>query len=362
MIDTKTFMESLMQKGYENVISVPCSFLKYPINYAVNQGIYLPVCNEGEAVAIGAGMQLAGRKSVVFMQNSGLGNAVSPLSSLNYIFDIPCLMFIGYRGSDTDEPQHELMGQITEELLQSLRIRYEVLSEDTQQAIAQMEQADAYMEKEGRSFCLLVKRDRFSAVALESKAEESAQLIRSELLEVLAKTRDENTLIVTTTGFTSRELYQLADDDKNFYMVGSMGCASSIGLGLAIARPDKKVIVVEGDGAFLMRPSILPVISEQRPKNFLHVVLENETYESTGKQPIPEKAAPVLDLMKLTYEGNVQEITSPEGFENQIQAFLTQPSWGSLFGKIRSQSIDGLGRPKHTMREVAARFRKELAK
>ncbi|MEG0570745.1 MAG: hypothetical protein RR497_03770 [Oscillospiraceae bacterium] len=236
MINTTLFMEELIKTGYEKVLCVPCSFLKYPINYAVNNNIYMPVANEGEAVAISAGMTLANKKSVVFMQNSGLSNAMSPLTSLNAIYNLQCLMIIGYRGSSPDEPQHQLMGKITEKLLEDMNIKYEIISSDTKEALAQVVKATKYIEEEHKMFCLLAKKDIFQKVELTKKQTTNSSMLRFELLQILANVRDENTAIVTTTGFTSRELYAINNDSQNFYMVGSMGCASSIGLGLALAN------------------------------------------------------------------------------------------------------------------------------
>ncbi|MEG0762997.1 MAG: phosphonopyruvate decarboxylase [Oscillospiraceae bacterium] len=356
MINTSVFMQTLASVGYEKVLSVPCSFLKYPINYAVNTGNYIPVANEGEAVAISAGMALANKKSIVFMQNSGLSNAMSPLTSLNAIYKIPCLMVIGYRGSSKDEPQHKLMGKITEKLLDDMDIKYEILSLEQDEALAQAKRAAEYIEKSNKMYCLLVKKDTFEAVELKDSAQSKSNLMRCELLEILAQSRDNNTIIVTTTGFTSRELYQLEDNKQNFYMVGSMGCASSIGLGLALANPNKKVVVVDGDGAFLMRPSILPVLSAQRPQNFMHIVFSNETYESTGSQPLPKMQFTLSEMMKLVYRENTFCAANVNEFSKAIKDFLAKPSFTGLYAEIKSKCMDNLGRPTQTSEELKERF------
>lgn len=362
MVNTVLFMEQLQECGYRKVVSVPCSFLSNPINYAVNQGIYMPVCNEGDAIAVSAGMTLAGEKNVVFMQNSGLANSVSPLSSLNFIFDIPCLMFVGFRGSDADEPQHELMGGFTQDLLDGLHIKHVVLSKETDVAIAQLKEADAYIEKEKKSICILIARGTFEAVSISKDPQVQSLPLRADLLAQLASARDENTIVITTTGYTSRELYQIGDHPQNFYMVGSMGCASSIGLGMAQARPDQKIIVVDGDGALLMRASALPVLAAERPSNLLYIVLANDSYESTGGQPLPEQALPIPDLLRLVY-GDECIIAEDNGsFEAAISGFISQPAFRCVYSRIQSKALEPLGRPKESMRHIRQRFSSAIGK
>lgn len=360
MIETLDFMGYMVLLGYLDILSVPCSYLKGPIHYAINEGMYLPVCNEADAIAMSAGMSMAGRKNAVFLQNSGLANSVSPLSSLQYIFDIPCLMLMGYRGSGPDEPQHELMGKITESMLLSLGVEPVLLQEGTQDAIAQLKAADKSITQGKRSVALLVRKDLFDAVPLEGAADPAVGLRRASLLQCLAELRDKDTIVVTTTGFTSRELYQLRDDPLNFYMVGSMGCAAAVGAGIARAMPRKKVVVVDGDGAVWMRGSFLPVLAAERPPNFLHIVLANHAYESTGNQPLPKEHMPLDATLRLAYGQDFLRTDSEIAFTDAVGTFLDAPTFRCLYAEICSQSLDVLQRPKETTRQLGDRFRNAL--
>ena len=147
MLNTKTFGEQLHSLGYNFYSGVPCSFLKYLINYAINTSEYIAAANEGDAVAIASGAYLGGRKSVALMQNSGLTNAISPITSLNHPFQLPVLGFVSLRGQDgiRDEPQHELMGKITTDLLDKMKVKWEILSKDQKVAHLQIKKCDSYI-------------------------------------------------------------------------------------------------------------------------------------------------------------------------------------------------------------------------
>lgn len=300
MISTTVFGEMMKSFGFNFYSGVPCSFLKSLINYATCESFYVPSTNEGDAVATCFGATLGGAKSVVLMQNSGLANAVSPLTSLNFPFRVPVLGFVSLRGApnEQDEPQHELMGRITTDLLEAMEVSWEYLSADMKEAQQQLGRADAALH-EGKTFFFVVKKGTFDEYALREQrlphpvnatlqgpttASVEAPR-RSDVLEALARSRKPNTVILGTTGVTGRELYQLAHHDQNFYMVGSMGCVGSIGLGLALHRPDLEVIAVDGDGALLMRMGSLAANAAMSPRNMFHVVLDNAVHESTGCQP-----------------------------------------------------------------------------
>lgn len=287
MIDTKKFYDYLNKElditGYTGV---PCSNLKYLINYSINKGEFIPSYNEGDSVAYAVGSYLSNKNVAVFMQNSGLGNAVSPISSLSYINDIPLRFIIGYRGmaGTKDEPQHELMGIITEDMLKLLRIPYAVVKSDE-------DYQNLNIDKD-KPFAFLIPKGTMSEVGLTSDKYENITLdTREEVLRknVLPEVKPED-IIVTTTGFTSRTLFNLKDRDLNFYQVGSMGCAINIAIALAEHNPDRRVYLVDGDGSVLMRPSgylmLLDDYFRGKFYNLKVVILDNEAYESTGGQDI----------------------------------------------------------------------------
>ncbi|MCK9574531.1 MAG: phosphonopyruvate decarboxylase [Candidatus Pacearchaeota archaeon] len=298
MVDTQKFGDFLKQEGFDFFTGVPCSWMKSLINYAQNDCEYYNAANEGDAIAIAAGAHIAGRNTVVMMQNSGFGNAVSPLTSLNYIFKIPSLVFVSMRtGSDT-EPQHELMGVITAKLIKTMKMKSVVLSKDDEIAKQQIAEAKAIMAKTNMPYFILVEKDTFNSVKLIPKQktlkdvapigfantlnQEVMDMTRYEVLKSIS-TIDKDAVYIATTGMTGRELYDIKDKKNNLYMVGSMGCAGAIGLGVAL-NTDKKVYVIDGDGAALMRLSVLPLIAEYAPSNMLHILLDNNVHDTTGGQ------------------------------------------------------------------------------
>jgi phosphonopyruvate decarboxylase len=319
-INTRQFGEELGKLGYQFYSGVPCSFLKDLINYAINDLRYVAAANEGDAVAIASGAYLGGVKSVALMQNSGLTNAVSPLTSLNFPFRLPILGFVSLRGEKglNDEPQHELMGQITLELLQTMRIPHEILSEDIMQAKEQLKKANALIEN-NQTFFFVVRHGTFEKEPLKKKAipqvhnarkvlqtRDSAFPSRLESLEIINTCKDKEMVVLATTGVTGRELYEIEDAKNNLYMVGSMGCVASFGLGLSLVRPDKKVIVIDGDGSLLMRMGSLATNAAYGSDNLLHIVLDNGIHDSTGGQD--------------TVSGNVDfvEVAASCGYKNEL--------------------------------------------
>jgi len=298
MIDTTEFGDLLKEKGFSFYSGVPCSFLKDLINYAINDCRYYMAANEGDAVAICSGAYLAGHKSVVLMQNSGLTNAVSPLTSLNFIFKIPVLGFVSLRGETgiPDEPQHELTGVTTTQQLDLMQVNWEYLSSDLNEAKNQLIRADEYISKK-ETFFFVVKKDTFSKTLLrEQNLQYSANILvdpkkgvdelptRKEVLEKLCQIRDIKTLFLATTGKTGRELYDIEDSPNHLYMVGSMGCISSLAMGVAEGATNMDVVAIDGDGSLLMRLGALTTIGYYHPSNLLHILLDNNAHDSTGGQ------------------------------------------------------------------------------
>ncbi len=254
MVNTKIFGDEMKALGFDFYSGVPCSFLKALINYAINECDYVMAANEGDAVAIASGAKLGGKKAVVLMQNSGLTNATSPLTSLNFTFKLPVLGFVSLRGEPgvKDEPQHELMGQITEQMLALMKVEWAYLSDDMTKAASQLKEANTHIEA-GRTFFFVIKKGTFGDVKLNQQAlkqvsnnklkkssTKQSLPIRTQALKCISDLADKDTILLATTGKTGRELFEVEDKPNNLYMVGSMGCISSLGLGLALARPDKK--------------------------------------------------------------------------------------------------------------------------
>ena len=372
MISMDLFGEKLESLGFDFFSGVPCSFLKPMINYAINKNQFVMAANEGDAVAIAAGAYLGGKKSVFLCQNSGLTNAVSPLTSLNYTFEIPVLGFVSLRGEPgvADEPQHELMGTITGKMLDIMKVENEVLSDDLDQAIKQLEYANKTIEN-GSSFFFIVKKGTFESLKLKEQeyvsylpttivksTNRQEETRRLEVLELLQSQLDDDTVILATTGVTGRELFELGDYSNQFYMVGSMGCISSVGLGLAMAKPNKKVIVIDGDGSLLMRMGSLTTNAYYSPKNLYHVVLDNGLHESTGGQ---KTVSSNVNFMKIAEGSNYEKVIELNSLSDLKQSLL---SWNEnkklTFGyfKIQKGIKENLGRPTVTPVQVKERFMK----
>ncbi len=319
MIDTAVFGAALKKSGFNFYSGVPCSYLKYLINYALDECDYIMAANEGDAAALCAGAYMGGRQPVILCQNSGLTNAVSPLTSLNYIFKIPLLGFVSLRGgaSHKDEPQHELMGEITGGLLDLMKIRHETLSKQPDEYKLQLKRAAGHIDN-NESYFFIVEKDTFSKINLKTtgchnkfikteyinttenladtgktdimlKSPDTARSDatlpgRIDALKLIDSFADDKTALIAATGKTGRELHDLNDRANNFYMVGSMGCASSIAAGLALCKPAKNIIAIDGDGALLMRMGAMATAGYYSPANMLHILLDNRSHASTGGQ------------------------------------------------------------------------------
>jgi len=370
MIDPTAWVNQALQSGATLWAGVPCSYLKSLIDSVISHPnlTYVPASNEGDAVAIAAGAWLGGGLGVALMQNSGLGNAVNPLTSLIHPFAIPMLLLVTWRGQPggpADEPQHHLMGKITPALLEQMEIPWELLPPEEPQALECLSRQMQKIQQEGRCRALLIPSGRFlghpPTPPLEKKPltahgppQAEAEFTRGEFLQALLQQWRENDLVVATTGYTGRELYALEDRPQQLYLVGSMGCASSLGLGLALTRPDRRIWVLDGDGALLMRLGAMTTLGWVRPPNLVHLVLDNQCHESTGAQAT---VTPSLDLCGLATACGYPRVTRwtrPEPIAPGHLQFVHCP--------IRPGIAASLPRPRETPEQVARRFRQEATK
>lgn len=370
MLDTKVFGENLKQNGFTFYSGVPCSFLKNLINFAINNCEYVIANNEGDAVAICAGAFLGGKKPVFLCQNSGLTNAVSPLTSLNQIFQIPVLGFVSLRGEPglTDEPQHELMGQITTAMLDLMQIKWEYLADDMSVALNQLKEADSFI-KNNQSFFFAVRKGTFSEEKLSAqklllssnrrrveKTKTDSLPSREAVLACVNDAKDQNTLVFATTGKTGRELYEVEDAPNNFYMVGSMGCVSSLGLGLALTRKDKNVIAIDGDGSILMRLETLATNAYYSPSNLLHLIIDNNSYDSTGGQLTISHNVDFIRLAAACGYTNVFYVHDLSELRYYIENWKKDKGLTLLYIKVAKGAKDNLGRPQIKPYQVKERI------
>ncbi len=371
MLKTEVLGNGLKSLGFDVFSGVPCSYLKYLINYAINHCTYINAANEGDAIATCAGSALAGQKPVMLMQNSGLGNAISPLTSLIHTFNIPVLIFVSLRGEAgiPDEPQHELMGQITEKLLITMGIANAYLASNEEQAKVQLHEANAIIET-GRPFCFIVKKNTFEPHALiQSQCpkplnqkplavsdNETPLGTRTEALQTIRDIASSMALLATT-GKTGRELFELGDAPNQFYQVGSMGCISAIALGLALAKPAIPVIAIDGDGAALMRLGSWAANGFYAPPNLCHVLLDNDVHDSTGGQDTLSKAVNFTATAQAMHYPQVQSVKSFEELTHAINTWNKDPKLSFIHVKIKPGSPKNLGRPNVSPQDVAQRFK-----
>ncbi|MDH3207243.1 MAG: thiamine pyrophosphate-binding protein, partial [Gemmatimonadota bacterium] len=246
MISAESFITRAFKSGFHLYSGVPCSYLTPFINYVLDHPelTYIGAANEGDAIAMVAGSEIGGLRGVVMHQNSGLGNSLNPLTSLTHTFRIPLLLITTLRGEPggpEDEPQHELMGAITTPLLELLDIPWEYFPEETEQIDPCLERAVAHMNEHGRPYALVMRKGTVEPWTLTSVQQPKQTLAtpaerksprhsRRDMLEAVQAGTAESDVLVATTGYTGRELYDVGDRDNQLYMVGSMGCALSFGL------------------------------------------------------------------------------------------------------------------------------------
>lgn len=374
----------LSQLCYENNIlfhaGVPCSLLS-PITNTISTAEnmrYVNAAIEGEAVALAAGAWLAGVNSAVWIQNSGLGNTINPITSLLNTFEIPILLISSRRGKpgEDDEPQHTLMGEITESLFKMCKIDYALLTEVSEVTFL-FDKVSNYLNNLRQTYGIIVDkncvektpyveqtrlRNKVHGVMHELKDNTQKDLpSRFKYLKSVVKIFDKNTPIIATTGKTGRELYTLRDTKNHFYMVGSMGYASSIGLGVSL-NTSRNIVVIDGDGALLMNMGTLATIGNFAPKNLIHIIIDNEKYESTGGQPTTSSTVNFAEIALNTGYAHCFSVNTQNGFETACKiASVEQQGPYLIHVKASTQTIKDLARPSIHPSDTALRFREFLA-
>jgi phosphonopyruvate decarboxylase len=371
------FYRRLRQEGFDFFSGVPCSSLTPLFNAAISDphSAYVGATQEGEAAGICAGAWLAGRQPVVLCQNSGLGNVVNPVTSLLHPCKIPALMVSSWRGmpGTRDEPQHEMMGQVTRRLLETIDLVHDVVGEDVRRALDVVARTAAYMRDTSKPAAIVVEPGSFDAEPLhdelppppERGASEDLcrgrdNMSRAVAIETVLAELEEHTPLISTTGKCSRELFTLADGPRNFYVVGAMGCANAVGLGVALNYAGL-VVVLDGDGAALMKLGNLATIGTCRPSNLLHIVLDNGVHDSTGGQSTNGRGANYGDVaVQLGYRSGWR-VSTDDDLRRVLRAARGQRGPHLVHVRIVRGSMEELGRPTVGPAEVARRFRQHLA-
>ena len=358
MIEIKSLFSYLKKKNINFFTGVPDSILKESKHIFDEFELknHIVAHNEGGAIGIGAGYYLKTKKiACVYFQNSGLGNAVNPLVSMAHknIYSIPMLLLIGWRGAPKigkDEPQHLLQGKITEKLLKLMNIRYCIINHP-KDFIKLGKIIKISKKKQMPVACLIKKNTLKSSNKIKTKKKNKIKLKRHQIISLIIKKNYKNVKIFSTTGYTSRELYQLRklnkSNIKDFLNVGAMGHTSMIALGYSLKNKNQKILCLDGDGSMIMHMGTLPVIGENSAKNFKHVVFNNEEHESVGGQKTPQKN---MSFKKLSLSCGYKKYffsNSLNDFKKKYYFFLksTGPSFYEI--KISPGSIKNLERPNN---------------
>ena len=380
MIQASDFISSCLSRNYTFFTGVPCSFLKPIINHVIedNRVDYVASASEGEAIGIASGAVLAGRKCVVMCQNSGLGNAINPLTSLNRPFQIPLLLIITLRGEPglKDEPQHTQMGQITEKLLETLSIPWSYFPDTPEDIDTALNSAEKYMIKTNLPYAMILKKGTVQKNELKTSNqiknaitntiherltyESGARISRLQSIKIIRESVTSNDALIATTGKIGRELFASGDNDSQFYVIGSMGCASGIGLGIQLAKPDQNVVVLDGDGAALMKMGTFATIGYTKPSNFIHIVIDNESYESTGGQYTVSSSVDFSNIASSCGYNTCCFANTEEDIVKSIRNAKNFSGPSLIHIKVSSGSAPNLGRPTVTPPQVKERFIKFL--
>lgn len=368
-------LRQIEKMGIEVIAGVPDSTLKqFCDGLQLYEGHFrhYVTANEGAAVGLAVGTYLAsGKPACIYMQNSGIGNAVNPLASLanGDVYGIPMLLIAGWRGEPgvKDEPQHVFQGKITCKLFETMEIPYAVVDAGTteEEMSTILQEAKTHLDA-NRQFAMIVKKGTFEA---DKKFvwKNGNVLVREQVLGRLLEMTPKDACIVSTTGKISRELYEQSNrlfgsHDSIFMTVGGMGHASMIAFGIAQEKPEKKVICIDGDGAVLMHMGALAFIASHAPENYVHIVLNNQAHESVGAMPTDCGQTDFAALARAAGYAHAEKITDEAGLAAMQEGISDRK--GPVFYEIMV-SLDSradLSRPKETAKENRDRFMGALSK
>ncbi|MDR3071321.1 MAG: phosphonopyruvate decarboxylase [Endomicrobium sp.] len=358
MINPSFFYEKLKEGNIDFFVGVPDSLLKSFCAYLADnceENEHIIAVNEGAAVALASGYNIAANKSaLVYMQNSGIGNAVNPLLSLAdpEVFKIPVVLLIGWRGQPGvhDEPQHIKQGKITLRLLETMDIPYEILSDNENEVTKQLNTCFSFLSESSSPYALVVRKDVFAPYSLKSiKMEEPGLMTREEAIEEIVKASKKDEIFFSTTGMASRELYELRDKYKmdhshDFLTVGSMGHVSHIALSVALQKPDSGVTVVDGDGAALMHMGAIATIGVKKPIKFKHIVINNAAHDSVGGQPTIAQNINLCDVAVACGYKYARRVKLKTELLDVLLQEKASPSFIEIF--VKKGARKNLGRPK----------------
>lgn len=352
------FFRILTDNKVDFFTGVPDSLLKQLclcIDDNVSTDMHIIAANEGNAVALATGYHLGtGKIALVYMQNSGLGNAINPLLSLAdpEVYSIPILILIGWRGEPgvKDEPQHIKQGKVQLDLMDSINLPYDIISADDTEWKQKITKGIEVAITENRPYAIVIKKGTFEKYDVVKDKTETDLMTREEALEIVLKHIPNDAVVVSTTGKTSREIFEIRKKNnephfKDFLTVGSMGHCSSIALGIALAQPKRKVICIDGDGALLMHLGALTTVGKIQPSNFYHILMNNYVHESVGGQKTAIDSIDVKGIVKSTNYKSINNINTLDELLKNLADFFNNSGPNFLEIKLKPGSRTDLGRP-----------------
>lgn len=352
------FFQLLTENNIDFFTGVPDSLLKQfclCVDDNVSNDRHIIAVNEGSAIALATGYHLGtGKVSLVYMQNSGLGNAINPLLSLAdpEVYSIPMLLLIGWRGEPgvKDEPQHIKQGKVQLDLLNSMNIPYCILSPDDTDWPQKVTKGIEKSVSWNQPYAIVIRKGTFDDYNSTSEKIDDHLMMREEALEILIKNIPNDAVIVSTTGKTSREIFEIREKNgephfKDFLTVGSMGHCSSIALGIALAQPKRKVICIDGDGALLMHMGSLATIGNSQPDNFYHILMNNYVHESVGGQKTSIDSIDVQGTFRSMNYKTIFNVETSDELSAKIAGFFEKSGPGLVEIKLKPGSRADLGRP-----------------
>ncbi len=361
MIRPSYFYNLLIKNGTDFFAGVPDSLLKNFCAYITDTAPaekHIISANEGSATALACGYHFAtGKIPLIYMQNSGEGNMVNPMLSIadKDVYSVPMLIVIGWRGEPGvhDEPQHVKQGKVTCDLLDAMKIPYEILSENEDDLPAQFDKAYNYIKENNAQYAFVIRKGTFDEYKLQNNIPVEGKMSREEAIEKIILNADSSTAFVSTTGMASRELYELRDKynqghEKDFLTVGGMGHASQIALSIAMQKKDRQIYCIDGDGASIMQMGGMATIGSRKPSNYVHFVLNNGAHDSVGGQPTVGRQ---IDLCAIAagcgYE-NVVKVETTEELEAVLRDYETKDKLTFVEVMVTKGARKDLGRPKST--------------
>ncbi len=373
-MDIRTYVRKLKELGIETITGVPDSTLQVFCGFIGEEDSFpchITAANEGAAIGIAIGEYLAtGKPACVYMQNSGLGNTVNPLTSLAHtdVYGIPVLLMVGWRGEPgtKDEPQHKYMGKITPDLLEVLGIRYSVITGDTTEE--ELEKAFRNVKEDllkNRQYALVIRKGAFQKTDGAGYKNDFI-LGREEAVSEIAGWLEERDLVVSTTGKISREMYEqsdrkIGDHRQTFLTVGGMGHANMIACQIAKRLPERRIICLDGDGALLMHMGNMAVVGEQNPGNLVHICLNNRAHESVGGMPTGAPGLKFCEMAEAAGYRKVFCVKDKEGLREKLSNIRGEQTLTFLEIMVSLGAREDLGRPKETAEENKKSFMKKIA-